>query len=229
MITANHLISDIRQIATSGGNSDDFKVSDRQILYWVNEIRSMLISQAIDKRADIADVWLQSITCFEMELADISDCCEVATGCYGLKSVSQVPTTIGDDELIIGVYTIDGEVIDELTRQRSRYSKYNKFTKAKAGWFIKDGYLYIVNNTMLEMVTLSGIWEDPSDLAAFISCADQPCWSFDSDYPVSLKMASMITDIVIKTKIQPMMNFPLDNSNNASGATPQQAQQDRSQ
>lgn len=228
MITANHIISDIRNIATSGGNSDDFKASDEQLLYWINEIRSMLISQAIDKRDDISDVWVQTIPCFEMELADISDCCDVATGCYGLKSVLPVPTTVGEDNLIIGVYTIEGEPLSELRRTRARLVKYNKFTSKKIGWFIKDGHLYVINDTLLEMLSISGVWEDPSDLANYTNC-DGTCWTIDSEYPVSLKMASTITDIILKTKIQPMLSFPLDNSNNASGATPQQAQQNKTE
>lgn len=227
MITAQHIIADIRAIATSGGNSDDFKVSDEQILYWINEIRSMLISQALDKNADVADIWLQTIGCFEMELTDISSCCTVETGCLGLRSVLPVPTTIGDDMSIMSVYTIEGGVINELNKARARYSKYNKFTGKSIGWFVRDGHLYLVNDTMIEMVSIAGIWEDPTDLAAYATCDGNACWSVNSEYPVSLKMASQITDIVIKTKIQPMLGFPMDNSNNASGATPQQAQQSK--
>lgn len=229
MITAQHIIEDIRNISTSGGNSDDKKMSDELVLFWINEIRSMLISQAIAKRDTISDSWIQTITCFEMELADISDCCSVATGCYGLRSVKELPGTIETDanNMIIGVYTIEGEPISELNKIRSRYAKYNKFTGTDAGWFMKDNRLYIIGDTLLEMVSVSGIFEEPSELSRYTTCTGTACWDYDSEYPVSLKMASMITDIIIKTKVQTTLNFPLDNSNNASSATPKQAQENR--
>lgn len=232
MITAQHIISDIRSIITSGGNSDDFKASDEQILFWINEIRSMLISQAIAKRDTISDSWIQYINCFAMEMVDISDCCSVPTGCYGLRSVSELPGTIETDanNMIIGVYTIDDHIISELNRIRARYQQYNKYTGGNRGWFIKNNFLYIVNEESLEMVNVAGIWEDPSDLAQYTTCEGTPCWTIEnSDYPCSLKMASMITDIVVKTKYNVMAQFPMDQSNNASSATPQQNQQNKTE
>lgn len=225
MITAQHLISDIRNIITSGGNSDDVKVSNEQILYWINEVRSMLIAQALGKRDNISDAWVQTIGCLEMELVDKSECCDVETNCMVLKSVQQIPRTVETDtaNMIVGVYTIEGELIDEVSNQSSRYSKYNKFTKSKTGWYISNDYLYIINNTLLSMVSIAGIWEDPSDLEEFATCEGTPCWSTDSEYPISLRMAGVITDIVVKTKAQTMMQFPEDVSNNASSATPKQA------
>lgn len=231
MITAQHIISDIRTIVTSAGNSDDFKASDEQILFWINEVRSMLIAQAIAKRDTISDSWIQYINCFPMEMRDISDCCDVPTGCYGLRSVNPLPGTIETDanNMIIGIYTIDDQQISEINRIRARYQKYNKYTGTKPGWFIKDNYLYIVGNEALAMVNVAGIWEDPSDLANYTSCAGVACWSTGSEYPVSLKMASTITDIVVKTKYGVMMGFPMDQSNNASAATPQQNQQNKTE
>lgn len=231
MITAQHIISDIRNITTSSGNSDDSKASDEQILFWINEVRSLLISQAIAKRDTISDAWIMNIPCFALEMKDISDCCTVPTGCYGLRSVLDIPRTIETDaaNLIIGVYTMDGEVIDELSRARARYKQYNKYTADKRGWFIKNNKLHIVSDTDLGMVSLSIIPEDPSDLESYPSCAGSPCWSLDSAYPVSLKMAGQITDIVVKTKMQVLMTFPMDNSNNASSATPQQTQQSKTE
>lgn len=229
MITTNHLINDIRTIASSAANSDDFKASDELILYWCNQVRSMLISQAIDKKNDISDTWLQTISCLELELVDLSDCCDVELGCLGLRSVKELPKTIETDSsnMIIGVYTLDGTLIDESDISTSRYSKYNKFTSNKRRWFIYNNKLHIINDILLEKVSVTGIWEDPSDLANYISCENQACWTYDSNYPVSMKMAGMITDIVFKTKCLPMMGVPIDNINDSSNVTGQQDQQNK--
>lgn len=229
MITLSHLVNNIRTIASSAGNSDDFKASDELIIHWCNQVRSMLISQSIEKRNDILDIWIQNISCLELELVDSAECCEVETNCFILRSVKELPVTVetSSRNMIIGVYTLDNQSLDELSVQKARYSKYTKYSSKRTGWYIKNNRLYIVNNILLERVTIAGIWDDPTELANYISCDNQACWSIDSNYPVTLKMAEVIVDIIVKTKCQVMMNFPLDNSNNASGSIPQQAQQSK--
>ena len=36
-ITANHLIYDVLEIASSGGLPSEFKISNEQILYWIEQ------------------------------------------------------------------------------------------------------------------------------------------------------------------------------------------------
>ena len=105
---------------------------------------------------------------------------------------------------------------------KSKYQKYNKYTHSDRGWYLKDDYLYVINDQLLTYVSVAGLFEFPSDLANFTSCEGTACWSYDSNYPISMSLATQVTDIVIKTKVNPFMNFPMDNSNNANNATPQQ-------
>ncbi len=218
-MTSNQLISDIRNIGTSGSDNIDFKVEDNQILFWCNEIRSMLISQAIQKSQDISDVWVQMIGCVALQQVDDSDCCLVPTGCYVLRSVNKLPITIETfgDNSIIRVTNVKGEIISKSNPFASNYAQYNKYTANKPDWYLKNGYLYITVTQMLEYVNVFGIFENPQDLAAFVSCDNEACFNmYTSDYPCSLKMASDITNIVIKTKLLPYLQFPADNKNDAS-------------
>ncbi|TXG80648.1 MAG: hypothetical protein E6R13_07760 [Spirochaetes bacterium] len=223
-ITANHLISDIRGIASSGGNPNEFKITDRQILYWVEQTRSLLISQSLAKKDDINDSWIQYIDCVELEQVDASTCCLVDTDCYVLRSKERIPSTIDTwkDNWIVSVTTIDGNMIPKSNPFKSKYQKYNKYTHSDRGWYLKDDYLYVINDQLLTYVSVAGLFEFPSDLANFTSCEGMACWSYDSNYPISMSLATQVTDIVIKTKVNPFMNFPMDNSNNANNATPQQ-------
>ncbi len=230
MSTGSHLIAEIREIASSSANGDDFKASDELILHWCNQVRATLISQAIEKRNDILDIWIQTISCLELELVNSSECCDFETDCYILRSVKELPITVetSSKNMIIGVYTLDNQALDELSLQKARYAKYTKYSSAKIGWYIKNSRLYIVNDTLLEKVTVAGIWDDPSELGNYISCDNQSCWSIDSNYPASLKMIESIIDIVIETKVKKLLNFPMDSVNDASGATPQQINQSKS-
>jgi hypothetical protein len=220
-MTVNQLISDIRNIASSGSNPIEFKIEDSQILFWCNEVRSMLISQAIQKKQDISDIWIQWINCLELEQVDKSECCEIQTNCYILRSVQTLPNTIetNGDNSIIRVITPTGKIISKSTSFESQWS-YGKYTKEQPRWFIKNSYLYIINEEFLKYVDVALLAENPSDLSAFNTCSGTSCFNLNSDYPCSLKMASMITDIVLKTKVYPFLQLPADNTNDAANTTP---------
>lgn len=219
-LTLNHIISDIRNIATSGSNPVEFRIEDTQITYWINECRATLISQAIAKNQDINDSWIQKIGCLLMEKTTDSDCCLVPSDCYIYKSVQQLPDTIDtfSDNFIIRVTMPSGEIISKSNPFNSIYSKYNKYTDSKPEWFIKDNYLYVIHKDILKYVNVYLIAEDPSELANFTDCTDSTCFSVNSTYPCSLKMASMITDIVIRTKVYPYLQLPPDNRNDGANS-----------
>lgn len=224
-ITLNHLVYDILGISSSGSFPNEFKISNEQIAFWIEEIRAQLISQALNKRDDIHDSWIQYIGCIELEPVQDSSCCSVESDCYILKSKLRIPSTIDTwkDNLIVSVTTVDGSSIAKSNNIRQRYQKYNKYSKNKMSWYLKDNYLYIINDTILQYVSLSGVFEKPSELSAFISCDGESCFSnSESNYPVSMTLASQITDIIIKTKVNPFMIFPSDDVNDARNSTPKQ-------
>jgi len=222
-ITASHLISDIREIASSGGNPNEFKITDDQILFWVEEVRSQLISQSLAKKDDINDSWIQYLPCIELELVDNSTCCEVSSDCKILKSKKKIPATIDTwkDNWIVSVTTPLGEIISKSNPFRSKYQNYSKFGKLKKSWYLKDDYLYIINDDFLELVEIAALFERPSELENYTSCSGSKCFDRDSEYPISLTLATQITDIIIKTKVAPFMTFFQDNTNDANGETPQ--------
>ena len=67
MPSLNMLISDQRNIADSGENNYSFRIADSQLAYWNHETRAMLISQDISKRKDISDIWVQALTCVDLQ------------------------------------------------------------------------------------------------------------------------------------------------------------------
>lgn len=216
-ITLNKLERDITNIATSGQNPDDFRISPRQIYHWINEIRSMLISQAIQKRQDITDVWVQTLSCIKLIKIDKSECCLNISNCLVLRSEKKIPRTVefDGDNLIITVLGSEGKTISKYNKHSSRYSKYRKYTSNRTGWFLKDDYLWIINDNLIDNIVLYAIFEDPSDLNSY-SCCDKPCFTIDSEYPVSMKMASMITDIILKTKVNALLSYPQDKLNDSN-------------
>ena len=218
MITARHLVDDVREIASSGGNPNEFRISDEQIMYWIEEVRSMLISQAIAKKDDINDSWIQYISCLDLEQADISECCDLPSGCVLLRTKKKIPPTIDTwtDNSIRSVHTVAGNIIPKTNIMQSKYLKYSKYVGNSSAWYLKNSYLYIINEVFLDKIEVAGLFESPSDLEDFTNCEGASCFSLDSPYPISLSLATQITDIIIKTKVAPFMMFPKDDSNNAT-------------
>lgn len=212
------LIRDIANIASSGSNPIEFKIEDSQILFWCNEIRSMLISQAIQKRQDISDIWIQTINCLELMQVDGSECCDQTSGCYVLRSVNKIPRTveINGDNTILRVTTIKGNVIPKSNVFEYKYTKYAKYSKISRRWYIKNDYLYIENDAFLKYVNIDLLAENPADLINYNDCSNDACFTMDSDYPCSLKMANDITNIVLKTKVYPFLTMVSDNKNDSS-------------
>lgn len=216
-VTLSQLIADCRNTASSGPTAADFRISDEQIGYWVNEVRSTLINQAIQKKQDFSDVWIQQIKCLDLIPVDIAECCEIDLDCTILRTVKQIPASIETDgnNLIMAVTGVDGTPLQKLNLFRSRFINSSKYTKNKPFWYVKNNYIYIGNGDLLGKISITGIFENPADLASYNTCDGVPCYTKDSNYPVSLKMASMITDIIIQTKVRPFLTFNQDTSNDS--------------
>ncbi len=220
-ITLSHLVYDILEIASSGSMPNEQKITFEQAAYWIEQIRSQLISQSLVRKDDINDSWIQYIPCVELSLVDASECCSAPSGCMVLKSVKQLPSTIDSwkDNWIVSVSTIDGNMLSKSNPIKAKYNQYNKYTNNTNSWYVKNDYLYVINNEFLELVEVAGLFESPSDLKRFADCGGNLCFTNDTNYPVSQTLATQITDIIIKTKVNPFMQAQMDNSNDASGAT----------
>ena len=220
-LTVNKIVSDIRNIATSGSNPIEFRIEDSQILFWVNEIRAMLIAQSYQKNGDMLDIWQQPIHCLELEQVDESECCDILTGCKVLRTVEEIPNTVETigDMGIIRIETPTGDIIPYTNQFSNKYDQYNKYTGNKRKWLYKNGHIYILNETFLTHINMIGVFDDPTELINFVGCDGDTCFDWNDDYPCSLKMANDITNIVLKTKVYPYLQLPQDNTNDANNTT----------
>lgn len=215
MISLQHIISDVTEIATSGSNPVEFRIDEAQIAFWVAEVRAQLIAQSLNRRDDINDTWLQTIKCLEMEQVDAAECCTIESDCMILRSVKQIPDTIDTyrDNWIVSVTTPLGDIIPKQNKFKARYQKYNSFISNKPGWYLQNNYLYITNNQLLKYVNVTGLFSDPAELENFVNCDDESCFTLDSPYPVSFNMAKQIVDIIMQTRVYPFLSLNQDKKN----------------
>ena len=222
MISLNHLIFDIKNIAYGGTQSDDTSVSDRQVAYWVNQLRALLVRNELSSTRTIPDIFVQHIECINLECIDPVECCEESSDERMMRSTQKVPLTIqrGGKNTILAVSSIDKKVgFSETSYFRQRTSKNNKFTGSRPRWFIKDEYLYLINSKLIDRVSISGIFEDPTEVIEFNTCEGVPCFTWDSKYPVTPNMAKTITDIILKDRLGITLSAPTDDSNDSTSKT----------
>ena len=216
MATYNELIYNVKNLFQGGIGSDDYNVSDLQVLFILNYLRAKLIREDRMKGRSLSPFLTQEI-CLDMELADKSECC-IKTDCYILKSKQQVPKVIEvyDRLLVSFVGSIDYEVPFPLgSETKLRWAKYNKYTSNALRSFLRNGYLYLVNDTDVEKVTFQAVFEQPQDTAGFKNCSGKPCFSYDDEYPVSAHMIPIMTKMIADNEMRYLNLVPPDVTNNA--------------
>ena len=222
MITLNKLLYDIKNIAYGGTQSDDTPISDRQVAYWINQLRAQFVSQALNKRLSIPDAFVQFIECIPLECVDKVECCNGSSEEFWLRSTQKIPATIqrNGKNTVTAVYSSDqNKGFSETTYYRQRTNKYNTYTAHKPRWFFKDNYLYITNDKLMDEVSLAGVFEDPTEVSEFKKCDGSLCFTWDMPYPVTGAISSLITNTVLKEKMGIVLQAPRDDSNDGRGQT----------
>lgn len=208
--------------------SDDESISLRLVKYWISNTRSMLIRQDIEKGRSISSNILQTISCLEVTEVDASTCaCNIEMGCTIMRTVRQIPKPIevGQRDLILRVGPIDltKRAFTFINQFRANWSGYGDFNvNPKA--FYRDQYIYIINAPQgLKYITIQGVFENPEDLADYISCSNTPCYTDDDFYPISAWMIPAMEKIIMDNNFKIATSTPTDERGNAKpDYTPEQ-------
>ncbi len=221
-ITKAHLIFDLLNIVRAGMQLNSEPISEEQVSFWIDNTRALFIRRDLDKKRSINPDIIQTL-CIDLQLADASDCpCEVV-GCTILKSVLPIPPAI---ELSYRNLIINAGPID-LTKPRFSFLPYNraiwynpnKYSKKIPAAFLHNGYLFIIasNNTidMLEVCTMDIVLERPEDAGLF-TCSGTPCWSVNTNYPISAVMIEDCKAFIIQNNLKIEAVAPSDSTGDQS-------------
>ena len=222
MITLRKIIYDIREILR-GGNlvSDDDPISDRQIEYWISEARSLLIRQRIDKGQSVSDNITQTLNNIEVEQVEQSSNINLLSGCYIYRTKLPTPATIETQQtdLLLQVRSslLGSDAYTLLPEGAAPYSMYNKFGKKFIKVYSNSGYLYLQNvPTLLETISMTGVFSDPKDAAEYSNDDGSPCFTYDSEYPISSDMLLPLKGMIMETHFKYIIKPLSDNTNNGA-------------
>jgi hypothetical protein len=220
-MTINEHIAHIQTLFNSGLASDDKKLSDMHIYHLLKLVRSRLLYEKQNKMYKISDFSFQYIPCLKLEEGFLNDCPCVPQDCPVLVSKPLPKPLNWRNGYMLKVTTLDGVTIPEMSLAKYKYQKYRKTQLSKYGWFIHDGRLIVVGDLRLCLVSIKGLFEDPTELEGISICDSEgnetpaKCYDVTTDeFPIDTELVDTMYKLVTD-QLGLAYQLPQDNENNA--------------
>lgn len=223
MASTNELIYDVMELMRGHQISDDTELSERQILYHINNQRALWIRNEYNKPGRTIDSQIeQDLGCLKIVEADAADCCEVTSGCVVLRTEKKIPNLI---ELHSGPALTRVGPVHKLNipfsftnYQKALYSTENKYGAKAVYAFLLNNYIYLIIKDpallMIDYINVRGVFANPQDLEDF-RCEDSSnCFSYDEEYPINNWMIPYIKEQVLN-QFGIALQIPKDTANDA--------------
>lgn len=216
MATITELVYDVRESLNL--YQDDTNVSDRYITHLWNTKRSKYLRQDLNNYQKTVDNSILQSFCIEMIEVPINEC-GLSYDCGTiLRSKYKIPKPI-ELHLKSAITAIKPTNRMELPfnyvgKERAIVSKHSPFKKSIYAFLDDDLHIYIISQNnlvkLIECVTVTGIFENPLDLAIFKNCCgcSDAVTCFDEDtteYPLQSHHIDTIREeikLVLKDKLQ---------------------------
>ncbi len=214
MLTAE-VIQRIQSLYSKGIQSDDTRLSRRHIYNKLCSVRSRLLTMKANKKQKISDFNIQVLPCVELIEASKSECpCFIEIGCKVLRTKSKLPKPLMglNNHLITAVTSIDGSIVYPQTSWKGlQFKKGGKYTKSKAEYYIKNNYLYLTDKNGPEVITIMGVFDNPSEVDKFPSACNKDingnqlpnCTSpLDKEFPLDGDLIDVAIEMSVQELIQ---------------------------
>jgi hypothetical protein len=222
MVTRDHLIFDLLEVARAGRGSDDESLTPELVGFWIDNTRAELIGQWIDKGRSINPDLIQILPCMAVSQVDASECGCVLTDCYLFRTDERIPDTVESANgmnLItrVGPVMVTSRAFSFVPYERAIVSGDNKFTKNTAKAFLRNGYIYIISNKYIgKKISVSLVASYPMDLADYATCTGTPCYTNESKYPISARMIETLKKKILDADLKIALTTKGDDINNAN-------------
>jgi len=221
MATIKEIVYDVKNIIRGGQQSDDEIISDSQIEFQINSLRAQFIRQDLNKRRSISDNIKQVIS--RLPVISVSGTtCGLHDGLKIVRSASKIPNPIetSNEDLItaIGPTGLLSPNFHVIPYNRAPWAGSNRYTKRMTFAFLLDSFVYVTGpeSEMLDHIKIEGVWQNPRDVSDYNTDLGIYNYNPDTDeYPVSLSMLDLIKQSMMAQNMQPFVQMPTDNSNNA--------------
>lgn len=219
-MTKQQLIYDILGLITRGRPTDNERLSNSNVSFWIDNTRAELIRNSLNKGQSLNPDIVQTISCLEVQLIDASECpCDIQ-GCTILRSVSQLPSSIeiNQKNLITQISSalLPSKPFSIIPFARAGYAHNGRFSKKGTKAFIHNRYVYLITDTMYDKIVVSGVFESPEALNTYSDCSGNACYTDNSPYPMALHMVETMKKMILDTNIKIFMSTQEDQVNDAN-------------
>lgn len=201
-------ISRIQSLYNRGAKADSSRLTDRHVYNMIKSARAMLITQKQSQGQ-----WAYSpISCARIKRVSAAECgCGPSYGVYFFRSTYQVPTPIRGVDYLMSVFTPDNyKEFSQTTWESAKYISASRFSSKEPQWYIKDSYLYVVNNNNIGTLVLNGVWYDPVGAAMYDASERGDCViAQDVGLGIDPDLWAMVFDIV-KSELGMFVNMEED-------------------
>lgn len=218
LYTLRGIINDILNIIRGSRVSNSERISQRQIEAWVNEYRSKLIKQDLDKNKRPNPDYVQVIDNIEVIPYDLKTE-EIDTEFFVFRSKYRIPKSIDLNHKsgILFISNLYGDEIQLITENRANWQRFRRYTSSDKVCYLRDGYLYVHNNKLLKYITISGIFEQPLEAINFNDAnKGLRLQTQDIVYPIPANMIPILKQMILERELNILMSVPTDNKNDSA-------------
>jgi hypothetical protein len=203
-VTLNTIAHDLLNIIRGAQITESEPISLRQIESWIHQYRALLLKQDLDKGKMPNPDYIQTIQALEVEEVDEAQGSEVSTDYKTFRTKIQLPNTI-DLNFKPGytyIGTITGQEIQFVPEGRSRWQQYKKYTNSDRLAYLKDGYIYVANDKELRYITVSGVFEIPSEVS-HLSNPNETITdvTINSPYPMPIDKIPTLKEMILSKEL----------------------------
>lgn len=205
--------------------SDDEEIDIREIKAEVHKQRALWLANELNKNRDIDDSIVSDLGCVDVEISDISECCDVELECDVIRTNLIMPKAIQlhDGPAIVRIGPIDKLNVNYsfIKLEQVPYALEARFNHDIIYAFLVNGRIWLISKhdkvKYLEKINIRIVAENPEDLRDFTnSCSGEACYNDDDEYPFPMRMLPYL-EAEVRKQFMSTNTTLIDPSNDARG------------
>ena len=208
LITENALAYSMMEMFRANNKVTD-SLDIRLFKDWVKEARALILKQRLDTNNGINESWIQDLEDVEMEQVDSSIYSTVPSGRYMLRSVKDIPFTIGRKNSI-GTFVRVGPAdrldikYNVVSYDRALFSGNGRFNNNDVYAFLDGSKLCLISKSnlhkLVKRIHIRGVFVNPQEAYEFTNGANT--WDGTQYYPVSQEVVTDIKTIIMDKNLK---------------------------
>ena len=196
-VNLDKIVQDLLLIIRGSSISQSEPISKRQLEDWVHQYRAFLLKRDLDQKKMINPDYIQELSDLKLEMVESSEDNSISSNEYISKTTNKLPKTLDLNYKsgIVYVGTILGDQIQLVPYNRFKLQKYRKYTNKDKVAFLRNQYLYVYNNELLDYINLRGVFENPLEITDFNNR------DYRSNYPLPMDKINTVKQLILSKEL----------------------------